>query len=49
MLGSAIWVIKDSRNNGKPWSEALTWGLFCFAFVGLGLIIYIYWNQYTNQ
>jgi hypothetical protein len=49
MLGSAIWVFIDARKRGKPWSEAITWGLFCMAFIGLGLIVYKYWNRNINQ
>ncbi len=45
MIFSAVWVMADSRRRGRPWGETLAWGLFAGWFIGLGLIVYIYWNR----
>jgi len=45
MILSALWVIRDCRRKGRPWGETMAWGLFTGWFLGLGLLVYIYWNR----
>ncbi len=48
MMGSALWVLADSRKRGRPWGETLAWAMFVGAFFGLGLLFYLYWNRKFN-
>ncbi|MGQ9557079.1 MAG: hypothetical protein ACUVTU_03870 [Desulfurispora sp.] len=45
MLGSGVWVAWDAYRSGRPASEVIAWGLFALFFVGLGLIVYLYWRK----
>jgi len=39
---SAIWIFFDVRRRGRPFSEALAWGLFMGAMFPLAILVYIF-------
>lgn len=45
MAGSGLWVAFDARRRFKPWGEVIAWGLFAAAFLGIGLLLYLFWGR----
>lgn len=45
MLVSGIWVGYDARKNGRTTAETIVWALFAAMFIGVGLILYIFFKK----